>query len=344
MSILDERLKKILWAIIQSHIDLNVPIGSFLVTKRFPIGLSSATIRNIMAKLEEMGYIIQPHTSAGRVPTKKGYRFYVNKLMEEQTLFIKPTICHELPNKLRIIKQDNDILIKEAAKALSSFSHYLAIVIPPRIEDIVLKRIKFIKYEKKKVLTVLISNDGTVKNRIIEMDKVHTQKQLDDAAYYLNNRFSGLTIKKVREKLAYQLHKEKTFFDELVTDLLMICKDVTTSEADNFSLNALSGTSNLPDFATIKQTKAILKAIEEKHFILKLLNQISGSHGTQVFVGMENILPAMKELSMVISTYTNNRNASGTIGIIGPTRMNYRKLIPIVDHTAKALTQILSET
>ncbi|NIP31434.1 MAG: heat-inducible transcriptional repressor HrcA, partial [Candidatus Dadabacteria bacterium] len=110
-----------------------------------------------------------------------------------------------------IIKQDNDILIKEAAKALSSFSHYLAIVIPPRIEDIVLKRIKFIKYEKKKVLTVLISNDGTVKNTIIEMDKVHTQKQLDDAAYYLNNRFSGLTIKKVREKLAYQLHKEKTF-------------------------------------------------------------------------------------------------------------------------------------
>ncbi len=341
---LDERRKKILWAIIQSHIDLNIPIGSFLVAKLFPIGLSPATIRHTMAKLEEMGYIAQPHTSAGRVPTEKGYKFYVNTLMEEQTLFIKSSLCHELPNKLRVIKKDNNILIKEAAKTLSSFSSYLAIAIPPRTDDIVLKRIKFIKYEKKEVLTVLISNEGTVKNTIIELDKVHTQKQLDRAAYYLNNSFSGLTIKKVREKLAYQLHKEKTFFDELIVDLLIFCKDAITSEAYNFSLSGLSGTSNLPDFATIKQTKEILKAIEEKYFMLKLLNQISGSQGTRVFVGMENILPAMKELSMVISTYKDKKNASGAIGIIGPTRMNYRKLIPIVDHTAKAITQILSET
>jgi heat-inducible transcriptional repressor len=343
MSKLDERRKKILWAIIQSHIDLNTPIGSFLVTKRFPLSLSPATIRNTMAKLEEMGYITQPHTSAGRVPTEKGYKFYVNTIMEEQTLSVNTALSHELSKRLSIIKNNSSILIKEAAKTLSTYSHYLALATPLRMEDIVLKRVKFIKYEKKKVLAVLISDDGIVKNKIIELDKVHTQNQLDKAANHLNNRFSGLTIKKVREKLAYQLHKEKTFFDELVIDLFTLCKDVIIFENDNFTLNEFAGTSNLPDFATVKQTKEILKAIEDKQFMLKLLNQISDAQGTQVYVGMEDILPAMKELSMVVSTYKNKKRAMGTIGIIGPTRMNYKKLIPVVDHTARAITQILSE-
>jgi heat-inducible transcriptional repressor len=343
MTKLDERRKDILWAIIQSYIDLNIPIGSKLITQRFPIGLSPATIRNTMSKLEEMGYIKQPHTSAGRVPTEKGYRFYINTLMEEQIISLNTALSRELFNRLRIIKKESNTLIREAARTLSSFSHYLALATPPRIDDILLKRIKFIKYERKKVLTVLISEEGVVKNRIIELDKIHAQKQLDRAAHYLNSRFSGLPIKKVREQIAYQLYKEKTVCDQLIANLLYLCKDIVPSENDDLSLNSLAGTSNLPDFATMKQIKAILKAIEDKRFMLKLLNQASDSKGTRVFVGMENFLPAMKELSMVISTYDDKKLASGAIGIIGPTRMNYKKLIPIVDHTAKALTQILSE-
>jgi heat-inducible transcriptional repressor len=343
MTKLDERRKDILWAIIQSYIDLNIPIGSKLITQRFPIGLSPATIRNTMSKLEEMGYIKQPHTSAGRVPTEKGYRFYINTLMEEQIISLNTALSRELFNRLRIIKKESNTLIREAARTLSSFSHYLALATPPRIDDILLKRIKFIKYERKKVLTVLISEEGVVKNRIIELDKIHAQKQLDRAAHYLNSRFSGLPIKKVREQIAYQLYKEKTVCDQLIANLLYLCKDIVPSEDDDLSLNSLAGTSNLPDFATMKQIKAILKAIEDKRFMLKLLNQASDSKGTRVIVGMENFLPAMKELSMVISTYDDKKLASGAIGIIGPTRMNYKKLIPIVDHTAKALTQILSE-
>ncbi len=341
---LDERRKKILWAIIQSHIDLNIPIGSILISQRFPIKLSPATIRNTMAKLEEMGYLVQPHTSAGRVPTEKGYRFYVDTILEEQTLSVNKALSCRLSNRLRGIKKDNHSVIKEAAKALSSFSRLLAIATPPRIEDIVFQRIKFIKYERKKVLIILISKEGVVKNRIIELDRIYTQSQLDKAAGYLNNRFSGLTIRKVREKIAYQLYKEKAVCDQLIASLLYLCKDIVTSEADALSLNGLSGTSNLPDFATMKQIKGILKAIEDKRFMLKLLNEISTAQGVKVFVGMEHIMPAMRELSMVISTYRNKKLAAGAIGIIGPTRMNYRELIPIVDHTAKALTQILSET
>ncbi len=342
MSNLDERRKKILWAVIQSHIDLNIPIGSILITRRFPIGLSPATIRNTMAKLEEFGYITQPHTSAGRVPTEKGYRYYVDTLLKDHSLSLNSALSDKLFERLSVIKKDDKILIKEVAQTLSSVSHYVAIATPPKIENIIFQRIKFIRYEKNKVLTILVFKEGISNNRIIELDNIYTQKQLDNAANYLNNSFSGLTIKKVREKIAYRMYKERKVCNELIADTLTICKDMSILSSDNFSLNELSGTCNLPDFATMKQIKEILRAIEDKNFMLKLLNLISNSKGVKVFVGMENILPSMKELSMVVSTYRDKKYDCGAIGIIGPTRMNYRKMIPIVDHTAKALTQILS--
>ena len=157
MTKLDARRKEILRAIIQSHIDLNIPVGSKLITQRFPIGLSPATIRNTMAKLEETGYITRTHASAGRIPTEKGYRFYVDALMNEQSLSINLDFSKKLTSRLHIIREDSKTLIKEAARSLSFFSHYLAIATPPKIEDILLKRIKFIKYEKRKVLAVIIS-------------------------------------------------------------------------------------------------------------------------------------------------------------------------------------------
>lgn len=343
MKMLDERRKKTLLAIVQSHIDMNSPIGSIMLTKKFPMGISSATIRNIMVKLEEMGYLYQPHTSAGRVPTEKGYRLYVDTLIEEKSLSLSSDMLRELSDKLRRYKQDNSVLIGEAAKTLSSFSHYLAIASPPKVEDIILRRIKFIKYEQKKILTILISEEGIVSNKIIELDKTHSQNQLDEASQYLNSKFSGLSLREVKERISNQLSAEQTLCDRLTDNLLFECRNMFVSDVDNILLNGLSGTSYLPDFATLKQVKGILRAIEDKHFMLNLLQQVNDSHGTQVIVGMANILPAMKELSMVISKFNRNNLASGVIGIIGPTRMNYKKMIPFVDHTAKALTEILSE-
>ncbi|HDZ02091.1 MAG TPA: heat-inducible transcription repressor HrcA [Nitrospirae bacterium] len=342
MSNLNKRHKEILWAIIQGHIDLNIPIGSILLTQRFSIDLSPATIRNTMAKLEEAGYITQPHRSAGRLPTEKGYRFYVDSLLEKRSFTINSALSNELSCRLRIIARDNRKLIREAALTLSSFSHYLAIATPPGRENIAFQRIKFIKYDNRNILTVLISDGGIVKNKIIELDQIYSQKELDRAADNLNNQFSGLSIKKVKEKLAYQLHKERTFYDELINDLMILCGDIIVAQRESFS-EGLTGTSNLPDFASMKQIKEVLKAIEDKEFMLKLLNHISRSPKTWVLVGMEDILPAMKDFSMVMSPYNDRNIISGAIGIIGPTRMNYKKLIPAVDHTAKELTQILSK-
>jgi heat-inducible transcriptional repressor len=342
MSNLDKRHKEILWAIIQGHIDLNIPIGSILLTQRFPIDLSPATIRNAMAKLEEAGYISQPHRSAGRLPTEMGYMFYVDSLLEKKAFTINPALSDELSVRLRTIAKDTRKLIREAALTLSSFSQYMAIATPPSVENIAFRRIKFIKYENRKILTVLISEGSMVKNKIIELDKVYSQRKLDMAADNLNNKFSGLSIKKVKEKLAYQLHKERTFYDELINDLMILCGDIIVSQKESFP-EGLAGTSNLPDFASMKQIKEVLKAIEDKDFMLKLLNHISRAPKIRVLVGMEDILPAMKDFSMVVSPYNDSNIISGAIGIIGPTRMNYKKLIPVVDHTAKELTQILSK-
>ena len=343
MKQLDDRRKKILRAIVQSYIDCNSPIGSVLLTKKYTLGLSSATIRNSMAKLEEAGYISQPHTSAGRVPTEKGYRFYVDALLEEQSLTLSSDLYRQLSNKFISHEKDNTALIDEAAKTLSSASHYLAIASPPKVEDILLKRIKFIKYEKKQVLTILISDDGIVENKIIDLDKVYSQAQLDEAAMYINSKFIGLTLKEVKERISHQLTKEKTLYNRLTEHLLYVFKNIIPPENEGLALNGLAGTSYLTDFATMKQIRGILRAIEDKRFMLKLLQQISDSKGTQVIVGMDKIIPAMNELSLVVSTFSNKSLVSGAIGIIGPTRMNYMKMIPMVDHTAKALTKLLSE-
>ncbi|MBI5740501.1 MAG: heat-inducible transcription repressor HrcA [Nitrospirae bacterium] len=341
MNTFNERRREILFLIIQSHIDHNMPIGSFFITRKFHIGLSPATIRSTMARLEEMGYIIQPHTSAGRVPTEKGYRFYVDTLLEERKLSLKKKVSRELSNRLTIPGDCNKI-IKEAAKTLSLYSHCLAIAVPPKADEMVLKRIKFIGYEKNKVLAILISENGLTYNKIIELDGVYTRKQLDKASNNLSNKFHGLTIKKVREKILEQLYNDGIACDQLISRLLTLCKDMFIADTDDFAFNSLFGASKLPDFATIKQIKKFLEAIEDKQVMLKLLNRISDASGTRVFVGMENIIPSLKELSMVTSTYKNQREASGAIGIIGPTRMDYKNLIPLVEYTAGALTKILS--
>jgi len=340
---LDERRKKILYAIVQSYIDLNVPIGSVYITKHYPIGLSPASVRNTMASLEKMGYLMQPHTSAGRVPTEKGYKFYVDTLLQEGSFTISENIDKELMNDLLKSGSDNASIIHEATKTLSRVSKHLAVAIPPRTEEIRLKYIKFIRYEKKKVLCVIVSEDGTVKNHFIELDRVYSQRILDKASEYINRKYSGLSLRKIKSRLIKQLEEDRQYLDNLVSNMLYHMHDLFPLVDDIVSLSELSGTAYLPDFMGMKHIKEILRSIEDKQFVLKLLNQIGEPKGTKVFVGMEDVMPAMKEMSMVVSTYLDRKNETGTIGIIGPTRMNYRRLIPIVDHTARMLTKILSE-
>ncbi len=342
---LDERAKKILWAIIKSYIDSKGPIGSRTVTKKYSLGLSPATIRNSMADLEELGYVTQPHTSAGRIPTERGYRLYVNTILKRHDFSAHKTLLSQLFKRLHSIEKDMNRLLRETSKTLSALSSYLGIATPPKEEQITLSRIKFIKYEKNKVLSFLISEEGIVKNKIIHLRKeTFSQKQLDKIANYLNSELTGLTLGEIKAKIISRIYEEKERCDRLILNAIMLLRKIISLDENNsFYLSEISGACYLPDFANMKQIKELFKAIEDKHLMVKLLDKMSGAGGIQVFIGSENHLSEMNELSMVGSTYNDGHHVLGTIGVIGPTRMNYDRVIPIVDLTAKTLTRILSD-
>ena len=344
MKELNERTRKVLWAIIQSYIDLNVPVGSFMVKRRFSFGLSPATIRSTMAGLESLGYLTQPHTSAGRIPTMMGYRYYVDNLLKKDKMNINKVLLHKLHRRLRGIQKNLNVMVNETSRTLSQYSKCIGIVTPPKAEEKVLKHIRLIKYEKNRALSILISEDGTINNNMITLDSSYTQRQLKKITNYLNDTFAGLTMMEIKQRIVYQLSREKQACNRLISNALMLCKELIIWESDNILLEGLTGTSNLPDFVDMKQIKEVLKTIEDKQLMLKLLDEVDDSKGIKVFVGLDSIVPSMKKMSMVISPYTDKKNARGTMGIIGPASMDYRHLIPIVDHTARALSLVLSET
>jgi heat-inducible transcriptional repressor len=344
MMILDERQEKILCATVQSYIELNAPVGSAFITKRFSIGLSPATVRNTMAKLERLGYLVQPHTSAGRVPTELGYKYYVDTILRDQSFSLSTSFTRHLSECLNNAEADKNSLLQEVARTLSNISHHLAIALPPRVEDITLKHVKFIKYSNLKILCVLVSDEGIVKNIFVDLDRSCSQQHLDEISNYLNKRFRGLTIREIRWQVTERINRDRDSLNKIITRMLAIFQNLTSPHEETNLLSGLSGASFLPDLFDTDHVRDILKAIEDREFMLKLLHEIEHAHGTRVYIGMEKIHSSMKDLSMVISTYSDNRNVGGVIGIIGPTRMNYRQLIPVVDHTAKALTQILSRS
>jgi heat-inducible transcriptional repressor len=341
---LDSRSKKILWSIIQSYIDTNGPVGSRTVMKKYSLQWSSATIRNTMADLEEMGYVTQPHTSAGRIPTERGYRFYVNTLLRENTFTISKRALHQLAIRLRRIEKDITTLIKEASKTLSSFSNYLGVVTAPNEEEIILEYIEFIKHNNYRILCILISKEGVIKNKFLSLENnLFTQQQLEKISKYLNTEFSGLTLKEIRNNILSKMSIEKNICDRLIRNALALCEKALKIDDEVPYTGEISGAGNLVEFATMKQIKDLFKAIEEKHLMVKLLDKISNAEGVQVFIGSENTMDEMKDMSFVASTYNDGRHSLGTIGVIGPTSMNYSKVIPIVSHTANTLTQIFSE-
>jgi heat-inducible transcriptional repressor len=241
---LDERSKNILWAIIDSYIACSGPVGSRTVTRKYSFGLSPATIRNTMADLEEMGYITQPYTSAGRIPTDKGYRLYVNSILKKHALNTNKKLLQRLYSKLRIIEKDINSLIKEASKTLSDYSRYLSVASPPKTEDITLRRIEFLRHSRKSVFGILISEEGIVKNKIIPLKGTITQKQLEKITNFLNNELSGLTLKEIKAKILRDLSEEKAVCDKLIMDALTLCKKIIVWERENiFFSGEISGTS-----------------------------------------------------------------------------------------------------
>lgn len=337
---LDGRSKSVLWAVVESYIGSPEPVGSRYVTKKYEFGLSPATIRNIMADLEDLGFLMQPHTSAGRVPTDRGYRFYVENILLPAD-FDSSMYAREINDHLTCMANDVDCLLNETAKMISRFSHYLAVASLPRTESSTFHKIELINYKDDRIVVMLFTDEGLIKQKIISNDIGLKQSVLSRISSYLNSRFAGMNISDIRDQLIAEMKKQKDEVDILISRAMDIFSNDESSSAEGVFITGFKEVVHLPDFSDIEEIKKLSAAIEDKHTIIKLIDQIVSADSIQIIIGAENQIQGMSNLSMVATTYKDNEKPVGVIGIIGPTRMNYQSAIAIVDTAAKCLTDVL---
>jgi len=338
---LDERSRKVLYAVIQCYINSPGPVGSRVVTKKYDFGLSPATIRNIMSDLEEMGYLSQPHTSAGRVPTDTGYRFFVDSLAAEKQL-TNSALMAELNRKFELIKKDVNSFLDDASKMLSELSHYIGITMSPNTSMSTLNKIELLKYRDNQLAVILFTDEGIIKNKIVPVDPGISQKELNRIAEYINSRFRGQSLDEIKRLILKEMTRERVLCDSLISEAVRICRNAFSSAPGNIYISGLSEVLRLPDFCDINRIRELLQTLEAKHMIINLLDHIADSEGTQVLIGAENHLDAMKQFSVVAATYKEGSRPMGTVAIIGPRRMNYQEAISIIDSTAQFITKLLS--
>ncbi len=338
---MDDRKKRVLQAIVQDYIFTAEPIGSRTIARKYDLGVSSATIRNEMADLEDMGYIEQPYTSAGRVPSDKGYRFYVDCIMEKQSLseseecFIKKQFVKKISEVERVIKQATEIL--------SNLTQYTALIIGPNLGTSVFKFIQLSLLEEGKALLIIVTNIGTVQHKIIDIPPSISSKDLYRISHIFNSNLNGLELEKIK----------KTILDEIYTDLFKEKMTVKTifELLDDFMKQKndekifLGGTLNIleqPEFSNVDKIKTILGILEEKEVLKKLMRRDEASDGLIIKIGGENIYKEVHECSLITATYHLEGKVVGSIGILGPTRMQYSKTVAMVEYITGLLSNILS--
>jgi len=340
--VMDERAKKILMAVVESYIQRLDPVGSRHIAKKYGFDISSATIRNVMADLEELGYLLQPHTSAGRIPTDKGYRFYVNNILKEQVK-VNEGLLKELMKKLQEMKDSIDLLLERTARSLAHITNYVSLASHPFTGDTIIKRIDIKKLNNSQILFSFETAEGNLKRRILDIPVTISQNELNEAVMYINSMFSGYSLKEIREHIFYEIEREKVACDALISKALRLCREALLAE-DMLFVYGFSQVFELPDFLNITKIKELIKAIENKHLILNLLDElIYKSDGMKVIIGSENQIKEMHDFSIVASTYYEMDRPVGAICLIGPKRMDYGKAISIVKAVSEFITNLLSD-
>jgi len=333
-------MREILKLIIEDYIYSAEPVSSMAISKKSDLNLSPATIRNIMSDLEEVGFLFQPHTSAGRVPTEKGFRFYVDYILDINELSTKEK--KEIRSRYFTYPSEVKDLFRETCRMLSTSSNCLGVVWAPRVSELSLQHIEFVKLRRCLSLAILVSTTGIVQNRVIEMEEDLSQSDLDHLSDQLNGLLSGLTLKQVREKLFDQMRMEKHAYDRLFQQAIKLGGKAFSSfdETDVF----IEGRTNIlsePEFGNISIMTDLFRAFEEKATMVKLLDKCMAPKGVRISIGSESQVQQMERCSLVTSTYGCAGRIWGALGVIGPRRMNYSRIIPLVDYSAKLLSEIL---
>jgi heat-inducible transcriptional repressor len=337
---LSERMRRILEVIIEDYILTAEPVGSRTISKKSDLNLSPATIRNIMSDLEELGLLSQPYTSAGRMPTERGLRFYVDSIINVHELSDKEQ--QEIRSKYLSHLIEGPDLFREMSRILSLSSHYLGIVWTPRMSSVVLRHIEFVKLRRYLVLAILVSTTGLVHNRIVEVEEDFSQSELDHLSDYLNSFLAGLTLYQVREKLLEQMRVAKNAYDRLLEQALKLGEKAFSSLDDtDVFIEGKTNILNEPEFSNVSRMTDLFRTFEEKATMVKLLDKFLDPKGVQIAIGSESQVQEMETCSVVTSTYSCSGEVLGVLGVIGPRRMNYSRVIPLVGYTAKLLTEIL---
>jgi heat-inducible transcriptional repressor len=336
---LDHRAQTLLKALVERYIADGQPVGSRALSKISGLDLSPATIRNIMADLEEMGLVASPHTSAGRVPTPRGYRMFVDTLLTVQPVDEKTVEFRLQPSKQAGSPQR---IISNAAQVLSSLSQFAGVVLTPRRES-VFQQVEFLRLSEKRILLVIVAPSGEVQNRLLLTDVDYTRSQLVEAANYINLHYGGLSFDDVRLRLQAELRRLRDDMTRLMQAAVEAGSDAMTEDNDDV---VISGERNLLSVSDLSSNMTSLRKLfdmfEQKTSLMQLLDVSSKATGVQIFIGGESELMPVDEMSVVTAPYGVNGKVVGTLGVIGPTRMAYQRVIPIVDITAKLLSSALS--
>lgn len=339
---LPDRDRQILQAIITDYIASAEPVGSRTISRKYGLNLSPASVRNVMADLEEAGYLQQPHTSAGRIPTDRGFRFYVDSLDPRP-------LSRQEQERIRSRYQgslaDAVEVLRETSRLLSSFSSLAGLAVAPRFDAARFRHIEFVRLRDRDILVILVSDTGAVQNKLIQSDEPLTQDRLHEIANYLNSIIAGLTLRQARERLLTEMRADKALYDRLYAEAQTLASRALEtpqgpSESDVFIEGKLS-IADQPEFASVEKMKALFKAFEEKSLLIKLIDKSMQARGLHILIGHESEADEMAGCSLILSHYTVGDEVVGTLGVIGPTRMNYSKVIPIVDYTARLVSRLL---
>jgi heat-inducible transcriptional repressor len=340
---LDAREEAILESVIRQHIVTGEAIGSRAVSNQRWLDLSPATIRGVMAELEERGLLTQPHVSAGRLPTTKAWRLYVDRMVGPSKMPAEQT--RAIDEALGDARGEIAELLEAASRQLSRFSKQVGVVLAPELRRILVEQIEFVRLDLRRVVAIVVGRSGVVHNRILQLDEPLGQGELDRIGRYLSEEFRGRSLGQIRRTLERRLTEERAHYDRLVLQSLELGRRTVTTEGGEAGL-FVDGASNLldhPEFAADpERIKELMRALERKQMLVELLGRVLEEEGTQVVIGDEQEGEGLARCSLVATTYGSGGTIMGTLGIVGPNRMEYAQAIALVDYLAQVLGRYLS--
>ncbi len=339
-----DRAQHLLRVLIQRYIREGQPVGSRTLSKDSGLDLSPATIRNVMSDLEELGLVSAPHTSAGRVPTAKGYRVFVDTLVRYRQP--KGVDIDKLRMQIHKKVDDAGALVASVSNLLSEFTSLAGVVTVPRGQHAALRQIEFLSLSENRILAILVINDRDVQNRILHTDRQYSQSELQQAANYINEHYAGVEMPQIRDRILEDLESARDTMNQAMHDIIAVAQSAMSEEMKNEAQFVLAGETKLMDFAELSDVETLrrlFEAFSRKRLMLDLLDRSIHADGVQVFIGEESGYQILDDCSVVTAPYQLDDDTVGVLGVIGPTRMAYDRVVPIVDITARLLKSALSQ-